>query len=205
MGLFKDIVKDNKKILLLTLGLLVMSVAGAFLMNNGLISVSPTLNNSLYTQPDSMIEEGIDYKAIIKTIFGDIKVDLYEDQSPVAVNSFLFLVSKDFYNGLTFHRVIPNFLIQAGDHIGNGEGNPGYEIDMDVNNLQFREYDMGMVNGSQFFIVTKGANLSDFSNYSVMGSVESGFSVIDAIEKVSTKGDKPVNDVTISSILISEE
>jgi peptidyl-prolyl cis-trans isomerase B (cyclophilin B) len=205
MGLFKDIIKDNKKILLLTLGLLIMSVVGAFLMNNGIISIAPTLDTRLYTQPEDMIEDGVDYKAIIKTVFGDIKIDLYEEDSPNAVNSFIFLASKDFYNDLTFHRVVPNFLIQAGDHLGNGEGNPGYDIDKDVNNLEFKEYDMGMVNGSQFFIVANGANLDDFNSYTVMGSVESGFSVVDAIEKVNTRGEKPVNDVTISSVLISEE
>lgn len=206
MGFAKDIVKDNKKIILLTLGLLTMSIVGMFLINNGILNFTPsTMYEDLYTQPNEVIEEEIDYKAVIKTIYGDIKIDLYEDKAPNAVNSFLFLVGEDFYDGLKFHKVITDFVLQAGDHIGDGNGNPGYELEQDINDLEIDEYSMSMVNGSQFFIVPKGADVSQLSEYTVMGEVISGFSVVDAIEKVAVDEYIPQNDVTISSILIIEE
>ncbi|HCC68221.1 TPA: peptidylprolyl isomerase [Patescibacteria group bacterium] len=206
MGLAKDMVKDNKKIILLTLGLLVMSVVGVFFINNGILNITPTtVYEDLYTQPEVMIEEGVDYKVVIRTIYGDIKIDLYEDKAPNAVNSFLFLISEDFYDGLKFHKVITDFVLQAGDHIGDGNGNPGYELEQDVNDIEVDEYSVSMVNGSQFFIVPKGADVSQLSDYTVMGEVIGGFSVVDAIEKVAVEEYKPINDVTISSILIIEE
>jgi cyclophilin family peptidyl-prolyl cis-trans isomerase len=206
MGLFKDMIKDNKKILLLTLGLLIMSLVGVFFLNNGIVGIGSNIDYSgLYTQPEEMIEQGIDYKAIIKTEFGDIKIDLFEKEAPNSVNSFVFLASKDFYDGLKFHKVITDFVIQAGDHLGDGNGNPGYQLEKDSNNIEFKEYSVAMANGSQFFIVPQGADLSTFTSYTVMGEVVSGFSVVDAIEKVSVKDYVPVNDLTISSILIIEE
>ena len=206
MGLVKDMVKDNKKILLLTLGLLVMSIVGVFLMNKGLLSIGSNLSSTgLYIQPEDMIEEGIDYSAVVKTVYGDITIDLFEDEAPNSVNSFLFLASNDFYDGLKFHKVIADFVIQAGDHLGDGNGNPGYKLEPDTNNIQFKEYSVAMANGSQFFIVPQGADLSQFSGYIVMGEVVSGFSVVDAIEKVRVDEYTPTSDVTISSILITEE
>ena len=208
MGLLKDMYKDNQKIILLTLGLLVMSVVGVFLMNNGIVGIDTDIvQEKLYSKPLEILEDGIDYKAIIKTVYGDIKIDLFEKESPNAVNSFVFLASEDFYDGLSFHKVIEDFVIQAGDHVGDGNGNPGYELANDRNNLPMKEYSVVMANGSQFFIVLDGATLSDFSDYTVMGEVVSGKTVVDAIEKVSVdeKTYKPVNDVTISSVLILEE
>ncbi|MCD4811515.1 peptidylprolyl isomerase [bacterium] len=204
MEFAKDIVKSNKKILLLTLGLLVMSVVGIFFMNSDVVSPTPIVIG-LYSQPEAMIEKGVDYQAIIKTIYGDIEVELYEEESPNAVNSFIFLAKKNFYNDLTFHKVIKDFVIQAGDHLGDGNGNPGYVLESDVNDIEMKEYSMSMVNGSQFFIVPSGGDTSQLGGYVVMGRVISGFAVVDVIEKVVVDGYTPRNDVTISSILIVEK
>jgi cyclophilin family peptidyl-prolyl cis-trans isomerase len=207
MGIAKDVFKDNKKILLLTLGLFLVSIVGVFLLNQNIIDMgSDIIQEQLYTQPENVLQEGIDYHARIRTEFGDIEIDLYEEQSPNAVNSFVFLVGEDFYDGLTFHKVIKDFVIQAGDHVGDGTGNPGYTLEQDENSLEVNEYTVCMANASQFFIVPQGVDSSQFSSYPVIGEVISGYAVVDAIEKVTVDDEyKPLNDLTISSILIIEE
>jgi len=206
MGLAKDIVKENKKILLLTLALFVVSIIGVFLLNQNFLNSNPTIiERTTYSKPENVLEKGVDYKAVIKTEYGDINIDLLEQEAPNAVNSFIFLVGENFYDGLSFHRVIEDFVIQAGDNLGNGEGDPGYDLEVDKNQLEVDEYTVCMVNGSQFFIVLRGANIDDIEQYPVVGEVTSGFAVVDAIEKVNVdKNYKPLNDVTISSILIIE-
>ena len=206
MGLAKDIVKDNKKILLLTLGLFVMSVLGVFMMNGNIFGLGDNIiNTGRYTQPKDVLQEGLDYKAVIKTEYGDIEIDLYEDQSPNAVNSFVFLSGEDFYDGLTFHKVIKDFVIQAGDHKGDGTGDPGYVLERDNRQLEIEEYSVCMANASQFFIVPQGADLDALLEYPVIGEVTSGFAVVDTIEKVPVDQNyKPVKDIQIISILIIE-
>ena len=208
MGLAKDIVKDNKKILLLTLGLFLMSVVGVYLLNNdNILNVEPPgLDTGPYAQSRDVLQEGVDYKTRIRTIYGDIEIDLYEQQVPNAVNSFLFLAEENFYDGLTFHKVVPNLVIQAGDQVGDGTGTPGYTLELDTNQLEVEEYTMCMANASQFFIVPRGADIAQLQQYPVVGKVTSGFSVVDAIERVNIDENyKPVNDVEITSVLIIEE
>jgi cyclophilin family peptidyl-prolyl cis-trans isomerase len=207
MGLAKDIVKDNKKILLLALGLLVMSVIGVFLLENNILKVQPEIiQKGQYSEPKDVLQEGIDYHARIRTEFGDIEIDLYEEQSPNAVNSFVFLAGEDFYDGLTFHKVIKDFVVQAGDQVGDGTGDPGYTLEPDSNSLKVEEYSVCMANASQFFIVPQGADSSQFNSYPVIGKVIDGFAVINALEKVSVDENyKPLDDITINSVLIIEK
>lgn len=206
MSLIKDMLKDNKQILLLTLGILVLSVVGVFMMGTGMIGVEDTLvKRQTYTQPDEMLEEGIDYKAILRTSYGEIKIDLYQNDAPNAVNSFVFLASRNFYDGLTFHKVIENFVVQAGDHVGDGTGDPGYILERDSNSRPIEEYSVFMANASQFFIIPSGTKLSEFREYTPMGKVVEGYTVIDAIEKAEVDNYKPINDISINSILILEE
>ncbi|MDD3475006.1 MAG: peptidylprolyl isomerase [Candidatus Dojkabacteria bacterium] len=207
MGIAKDIVKDNKKILLLTGGLLVVSVIGVFLLNEDLLGIdSDDINVGQYTQAQDVLQEGIDYKATIRTEYGDINIDLFEEESPHAVNSFVFLSGNDFYDDLTFYKVIKNFVIQAGDQVGDGTGDPGYSLEQDINDLEPDEYTVCMANASQFFIILPGASLDQFIDYPIIGEVTSGFAVVDNIAKASVDANyKPVNDITINSILIIEE
>jgi cyclophilin family peptidyl-prolyl cis-trans isomerase len=207
MGIAKDVFKDNKKILLLTLGLFLVSILGVFLLNQNILNIdSDIVQDQLYTQPENVLDKEVDYKAEIRTEFGDIEMDLYEEQSPNAVNSFVFLAGEDFYDGLTFHKVIRDFVVQAGDHVGDGTGNPGYALEQDENSLEVDEYTVCMANASQFFIVPQGADISQLQDYPVIGEVISGYAVVDAIEKVTVNDEyRPLNDLTISSILIIEE
>jgi cyclophilin family peptidyl-prolyl cis-trans isomerase len=131
---------------------------------------------------------------------------LYEQDSPNAVNSFVFLSGEDFYDDLTFYKVIKNFIIQAGDQVGDGTGDPGYALEQDLNDLEPNEYTVCMANASQFFIILPGASLDQFEEYPIIGRVTSGLAVVDTIAKVAVDDNyKPLNDVSINSILIIEE
>ena len=144
---------------------------------------------------------------------GIIKAELYPEHAPNTVNNFLSLVKKGFYNGLTFHRVIPGFMIQGGCPYGTGTGGPGYTIkgefpSNDVANPI--KHDRGVLSmaramhpdsaGSQFFIMHKKAPHLD-GDYAPFGAVTDGMDVVDAIAAVPTDfRDKPVTPVVIETV-----
>ncbi len=204
----KESLGDNKKFLLLALGLLVVSVVIMFSLNSGIYSPTNSLINSkkTYSSPTQMLEEGVNYQITLKTVYGDINIDLYEQKAPKNVNSLLFLINERFYEGLTFHKVIEDFVIQAGDHKGDGTGDPGYLVELENTSEDFADYSVGMANASQFFIVLPNSNKEDFNGkYTLVGKVTSGFAVVDSISKVEVDDDyKPINDATINYIQVTE-
>ena len=220
MPVIKDAIKDNKKILLLALGLLVVSVVGMLYLNqspNNMITPLPYSNreNPELQEPEQVLKEGIDYKALIRTSMGDIELDLFELETPITVNSFVYLTQQDFYNNTAFHRVIDGFVIQGGDPKGDGTGGPGYEIVDEITNRKFESYTLGMANagpntnGSQFFITSGNIPKESLDvlsgNYTVFGKVTKGFTVVDSIEKVKTdSNDKPHQPVKVEEITIIE-
>ena len=128
--------------------------------------------------------------AIIHTEKGDMKVEFYRDDAPNTVQNFSSLIEKGFYNGLTFHRVLPDFVIQGGCPDGTGAGGPGYSIDCELaGGNQF--HDRGVLSmahagrntgGSQFFICHSRNNTSHLDrNHTCFGKVVEGLEVIDAI------------------------
>ncbi|HEY1269998.1 MAG TPA: peptidylprolyl isomerase [Candidatus Binatia bacterium] len=164
--------------------------------------------------------------ATIKTSMGDIVVHLFDDKAPKTVANFVDLatgkkewtdpktgqkVKRPFYNGIIFHRVIPGFMIQAGDPLGTGFGGPGYRFE-DEFNPDLRHSKAGILsmanagpntNGSQFFITVAARPQLD-DHYSVFGEVVKGQGVVDAISKVTRDpNDKPLKDVVIKEIVVS--
>lgn len=153
--MLKDTVKEHKDVLgpilamvavLVVLGLVMATPGGLvgftdrlmgdmfgnnnqdFSSSNG--SGSSTTGRKKYTRyPAMVIKEGVDYTATIKTSYGDIKVDLFDTTNPKTVNSFVFLAQEGFYDGISFHRVIPDFMVQVGDPTETGTGGPGYKFD----------------------------------------------------------------------------
>ena len=216
MSIASDAIKDNKKVLFLAFGLLAVSAAGLFMTKTGISSpASDLLEPTIYGNAQQVLEEDTDYRAIIKTSLGNIEVDLYEEETPVTVNSFVFLAGKRFFDGLTFHRIVPGFVIQGGDPKGNGTGGPGYKFQDEITERNFSSYTLGMANsgantnGSQFFITSStisDENLAALNGkYTIFGVVTKGFAVVDSIEKVEIGQDeKPINPVTIESIQILE-
>ncbi|MEI7988026.1 MAG: peptidylprolyl isomerase [Chloroflexota bacterium] len=158
------------------------------------------------------------YKATLKTQKGDIVIQLFADKAPVTVNSFVFLTKEGFYNGVTFHRVITDFVAQTGDPFGTGVGGPGYRIKNEIDpSLTFGEEGVvGMANsgadtnGSQFFITYKGIPADVVKkldgNYTIFGKVESG---MDVVKKLTPRDPQqnpnaPAGDA-IESIEITEQ
>lgn len=153
-------------------------------------------------KPDVTIDTGKTYRAIIKTDKGDIVVSLDAAASPEHVNNFIFLSNEGFYDGLTFHRVEPGFVIQGGDPLGAGNGGPGYTIPGEFE-LTHGEGALAMArlpdqvnpdresSGSQFYITLAPTPFLD-GQYSVFGQVEEGMDVVKSI----TIGDK-INQIVI--------
>ena len=147
---------------------------------------------------------------------GDVfKAELYPEIAPNTVNNFISLVSKNFYDGIIFHRVIRGFMIQGGDPTGTGMGGPGYGIDGEfaqngfANNLRHTEGVLSMARsmmpnsaGSQFFIMHQDAPHLD-GQYAAFGEVISGIEIVDDIAFVETGyNDKPLSDVVIESVRV---
>jgi len=146
---------------------------------------------------------------------GVIKVELYPEIAPNTVNNFISLVKKGFYNGLTFHRIIPGFMIQGGDPNGVGSGGPGYSIRGEFaingfeNNLNHTAGVISMARamnpnsaGSQFFIMHEDAPHLDGS-YAAFGKTIEGMDVVDAVATVKTGwGDKPITPVVMESVTV---
>jgi cyclophilin family peptidyl-prolyl cis-trans isomerase len=126
------------------------------------------------------------YVATIKTEKGDIIVELYPDKAPVTVNNFVFLARDGFYDGITFHRVIPGFMAQAGDPTGTGAGGPGYKFADEKNDLTHGTGVISMANsgpdtnGSQFFITYAPAHHLD-GLHTIFGKVIDGMDVLNKI------------------------
>ena len=147
---------------------------------------------------------------------GDVmKAELYPDKAPNTVNNFISLVSRGFYDGLIFHRVISGFMIQGGDPEGNGTGGPGYSIRGEFisngfhNDLSHTEGVLSMARamdpdsaGSQFFIMHKAAPYLD-GQYAAFGKITEGGDVVDKIASVRTDYmDRPVEEQKIRSITV---
>ena len=146
-----------------------------------------------------------------------IRLELYPEIAPITVENFLDLVNKGFYNGLTFHRIIPGFMIQGGDPSGNGTGGPGYSIKGEfksnsVNNTM--KHERGVISmarafdpnsaGSQFFIMHEDAPHLD-GEYAAFGKVIEGLDTVDEIASVETGfQDAPVNKVIMEKVEIEE-
>ena len=164
------------------------------------------------------LREGVDYQATLHTSKGDIVIDLFEQETPQTVNSFVFLAREGFYNGVTFHRVIEGFMIQTGDPTGTGAGGPGYEFDDEPFT---RDYTPGTVamanhgpntNGSQFFIVQADLRGRLPKDYTIFGEVIQGMDVVDAIAAVEKtynprmgEQSAPVEPIYIESVEIVEK
>jgi cyclophilin family peptidyl-prolyl cis-trans isomerase len=145
--------------------------------------------------------------ATLHTNQGDIAVELYDDDAPKTVENFLSLARKGFYDGVIFHRVIPDFMIQGGDPTGTGSGGPGYTFEDEFNDHPVARGALAMANagpntnGSQFFIVTAEATPWLDGKHTVFGRVTGGMDVVDAISALDTDGrDRPRQDVVIESV-----
>ncbi len=146
-------------------------------------------------------------RATMNTTAGPIELELHDEDAPKTVENFRKLASQGFYDDLTFHRVIPDFMIQGGCPEGTGTGGPGYTFEDEFNDHKVERGALAMANagpntnGSQFFIVTIPAAEWLDGKHTVFGRVVSGMEAVDAIEGTETgAGDRPVEPQVITSI-----
>src|SRR3954470_9405100 len=150
-------------------------------------------------------------RATISTNVGDISIELFDDDAPTTVSNFKKLAADGFYNGVIFHRVIPDFMIQSGDPTGTGSGGPGYTFDDESNDHSGERGALAMANagpntnGSQFFVVTAESCPWLDGKHTVFGRVTAGLEVADAISAVpSDSSDKPRDDAVIERVEIAD-
>jgi cyclophilin family peptidyl-prolyl cis-trans isomerase len=167
-----------------------------------------------FSAPPAMsIDPAKKYTATIDTSMGTMTAELFASEAPVTVNNFVFLARQGFYDGVTFHRVINNFMVQTGDPTGTGTGGPGYRFNDEPVKRKYVRGTLAMANagpntnGSQFFIVHKDYPLPP--NYTIFGQVTDGLDVLDSIATTPTgpgRGgpDTPRTPITINSIKIDE-
>jgi len=169
------------------------------------------------SSPPMTIDQGRQYIATIKTNLGDIEVQLFPQDAPLAVNNFVFLAREGFYNSVKFNRVVKGFVIQGGDPTGTGAGGPGYTF---ADEKVTRDYIAGVLamanagpdtNGSQFFITLADLSSKLPKNYTIFGQVTSGFNIVQKIGDVSVVAkvsggevSSPTEDVHIDTISIEE-
>lgn len=183
---------------------------------------NPASRNGMYNRPPSMnIDKKKNYMAVIETAKGEIKIHLFADKVPITVNNFVFLAREGFYDNTTFHRVIPNFMAQAGDPTGTGRGGPGYRFE-DEFHPDLRHSKPGMLcmanagantNGSQFYIThvptpyldafderghRKRCQRRDVSCHAVFGEVTEGMDVLLSIRTRDPMRDPKPGDEIIT-------
>jgi peptidyl-prolyl cis-trans isomerase B (cyclophilin B) len=164
-----------------------------------------------YKAPPQTVKTGEALDARIETSCGSFTIALDTNRAPKTVNSFVFLSEKGFYDDLPFHRIVPGFVIQGGDPLGDGTGGPGYSVDeKPPANLSYTKGIVAMAkssaeppgrSGSQFFVVL-GADAGLPPEYALLGKVSEGMDVVQRIGKLGTPSEKPKQTVIIEHAVI---
>jgi len=160
--------------------------------------------------PDLLIDLDKTYSATVDTNHGVIEIEFDAVRSPIAVNNFVFLSREGYYDGIVFHRVIEDFMIQGGDPTGTGSGGPGYKFRDELEGEgNYARGTVAMANagpntdGSQFFICHRDVGLPH--SYTIFGKVTSGMEAVDSIAGTETdRRDRPTEDAIINSITVTE-
>jgi cyclophilin family peptidyl-prolyl cis-trans isomerase len=149
--------------------------------------------------------------ATLRTSEGDIALELFEEDAPRTVANFKQLAGQGFYDGVIFHRVIPDFMIQGGDPEGTGRGGPGYTFEDEINRHKVVRGALAMANagpntnGSQFFIVTAEETPWLDGKHTVFGRVTAGMDVVDRISHARTgQQDRPVEEIRIEAVELAQ-
>jgi peptidyl-prolyl cis-trans isomerase B (cyclophilin B) len=174
---------------------------------------APEPKSVSFKAPKQVLKPGEAATAVVKTSCGTFEIALDTKRAPKTANSFAFLAEEGFYDDLTFHRIVPGFVIQGGDPEGTGTGGPGYSVDeKPPPNLSYTKGLVAMAksgaeppgrSGSQFYVVTApDAGLPP--EYALVGKVTKGYSTVARIEKVPTVEEKPKQPVLIEEVTIDQ-
>ncbi|HYP54702.1 MAG TPA: peptidylprolyl isomerase [Solirubrobacterales bacterium] len=172
---------------------------------------APQPKNVSFDAAGKALEPGEEATAVVETSCGTFEIALDTKRAPKTANSFAFLSEEGFYDGLTFHRIVPGFVIQGGDPEGTGTGGPGYSVDeKPPANLAYTKGIVAMAksgaeppgrSGSQFFVVL-GADAGLPPEYALVGKVSEGMDVVETIGKLGTPAEKPKQTVLIEKVSI---
>jgi cyclophilin family peptidyl-prolyl cis-trans isomerase len=166
-------------------------------------------------KPTEKLDKSKTYIATLATSCGDIEITLDAKQSPITGGSFKYLADQKFYDGLTFHRIVPDFVIQGGDPAGTGEGGPGYSVEeAPPSDLKYTEGIVAMAkteaepagtSGSQFFIVTGASAAQLGPDYALLGKVTKGMDVATKIGGIQAGSDgAPAAQVIMKTVTVKE-
>lgn len=179
------------------------------------ITEDPDLGKQYAAAPAMKIDPAKTYTAVLKTNKGDITVELFPQDAPVTVNSFVCLADDGYFTDTPFHRIVKGFVIQGGDPTGTGMGGPGYKFDDEPVSREYERGTLAMANagpntnGSQFFIVLDNLQGKLPKNYTIFGKVTEGLDVVDAIANTPTSvgrsGEKstPNEPITLESVTVT--
>jgi peptidyl-prolyl cis-trans isomerase B (cyclophilin B) len=209
---------DQRLIILAVFAVVAIGIVAAILISRGGGNGDSTAaaaqgNQTSGSAPEQTVKRGEKLTAVVDTNFGSFKIALDTQRAPKTTNSFSHLAEEGFYDRLTFHRIVPNFVIQGGDPKGNGTGGPGYKVvEKPPANLSYTKGIVAMAkssaeppgtSGSQFFVVT-GADAGLPPEYALVGKVSKGMSVVEKIGADGTPSEKPKKKVVIEKMTIEK-
>ncbi|MGA7397907.1 MAG: peptidylprolyl isomerase [Solirubrobacterales bacterium] len=214
--------KNREKVigLLVALVILVVAVAGILIARGGGDDETQTAElvtkEGNLTEPEDgqVVAEGEAASVTMETSEGTFRIDLNTEEDPVTANNFAYLTEEGFYDGLGFHRIVPDFVIQGGDPTGTGNGGPGYKVVEAP--PEDTTYDVGVVamaktateaagtSGSQFFVVTGSQGQTLTPDYAVVGQVSEGMDVVQAIGELGGADQQPTKEVVIEKATLEK-
>jgi cyclophilin family peptidyl-prolyl cis-trans isomerase len=173
----------------------------------------PQPKQTSFKAPKQVLDAGEPATAVVETSCGSFEIALDTKRAPKTANSFAFLAEEGFYDELTFHRIVPGFVIQGGDPEGSGTGGPGYSVDeAPPANLAYTKGTVAMAktsaeppgrSGSQFYVVT-GADAGLPPEYALVGKVSEGLDVVERIGKLGTASEQPKQPIVIETVTIDQ-
>ncbi|HTU14532.1 MAG TPA: peptidylprolyl isomerase [Solirubrobacterales bacterium] len=177
-------------------------------------AATPVTKEGNLDEPGTVVKKGEPATVTMETSEGTFKIALDTERAPITANNFAYLTEEGFYDGLGFHRIVPDFVIQGGDPLGDGTGGPGYKVvEAPPKNLK---YDVGVVamaksgaeasgtSGSQFYIVTGSGGQSLTPDYALVGKVSEGMDVVEKIGGLGGPDEQPTRDVVIEKATLEK-
>lgn len=165
-------------------------------------------------EPTQVLDEGEPASVTMETSEGSFTINLDTERAPVTANNFAYLTEEGFYDGLGFHRIVPDFVIQGGDPLGDGTGGPGYKVvEAPPQDLK---YELGVVamaksgdeapgtSGSQFYVVTGSGGASLPPDYALVGEVSEGLDVVEKIGALGGADEQPTKEVVIEKATLEQ-
>ncbi len=213
--------EDRNKLIIIGVSLVVLAVIVAAVLipkgggdDESAAPAQAVTKEGNLDEPTSTVEKGESASVTMETSEGTFVIDLDTENDPVTANNFAYLTEEGFYDGLGFHRIVPDFVIQGGDPEGTGAGGPGYKVvEAPPKDTQYTVGTVAMAksgdeapgtSGSQFFVVTGSGGSSLTPDYAVVGMVSSGLDVVKKIGQLGGPDEKPTKEVVIEKATLEK-